>query len=193
MLVYLYMKNVILVHGSPDSEEYYDAGIPSPSNSHWFPWLQKQCLVKEVLCQTPEFPKPYEPVYESYVKVFEQFKITDRTVLVGHSSGAGFLLRYFSEHPEMSPARIILVAPWLDPERELLTPMFEFEIDRHLADRTDVHLLISADDGAQMHTSRERIESALPSINIREFADKGHFTEGDIGKEFPELLELILS
>ena len=191
------MNQVILIHGAPEKEEYLgEGGWPSPSNAHWIPWVQTQLSYKEVLSQAPEMPQPYEPSYTKWCEVFEQFKISDETTLVGHSCGGGFLLRYLSEHPAITPKRVILVAPWLDPEPHELeegNDFFHFEIDPTLTSRTDLHIMYSTDDYPPCVKSAEIIKNALPHITIHEFQSNGHFTEPDLGtKAFPELLEEIL-
>ena len=105
------MKQVILIHGAPDKDEFYKPGKPSPSNGNWFPWLQKQFALKDMLSQALEFPRPYNPIYTDWVSVIENIKIDEETIFVGHSCGGGFLLRYLSENKHLKPKQIILVAP----------------------------------------------------------------------------------
>lgn len=50
------MKTAIIIHGMPSKEEYFSSENPSSSNKHWFPWIQKQLILKGVLAQTPEMP-----------------------------------------------------------------------------------------------------------------------------------------
>lgn len=193
------MKQVILIHGLPDKNEVLEDIWPSPSNSHWFPWVQKQLTRKDVLCQTPEMPKAYNPNYQDHKKVLDQFDITEETILVGHSCGGGFLLKYFSENKTLKPKKIILVAPWLDPDKYLkkLNPSsdyFDFKFDLDLPARTSIDCMYSTDDDDYIIKSVEIIKKELPSINYISFADKGHFTEPDLGtKEFPELMNYILN
>jgi hypothetical protein len=66
------MKQTIIIHGMPEKEEYYRNDISSPSNAHWFPWLQKELAVRDELSQVLEMPKLYFPIYADYVEVFEQ-------------------------------------------------------------------------------------------------------------------------
>jgi hypothetical protein len=112
------MRNVILLHGLPGKREYYDASHPSASNSHWFPWLQKQLMINDIKTDTPEVPFAYEMKWDSWVKEVERFEIGPNTTLVGHSMGAGFWVRYLSEHPELKVDKVILVAPWLNLNHE---------------------------------------------------------------------------
>lgn len=192
-LVYLsYMKNTIIIHGTPSKQEFFDPHIPSPSNQHWFPWLQKQLALRDEISVAPEMPQPYEPRYDKYVSVIENYHIDHETVLIGHSCGAGFLLRYLSENPELEPAKVMLVAPWLDPDNWLPTvsinnDFFDFEIDTTLSDRTELHILYSTDDEEYINKSVVMIRTSLPNAHYHEFTDKDHFCT----PELPELLKLL--
>lgn len=59
------MKTAIIIHGYFTKEEFFDVTRPSPSNDHWFPWIQKQLLLNGILTQTPEMPSSYAPEYEN--------------------------------------------------------------------------------------------------------------------------------
>lgn len=187
------MKNAILVHGTCDESEYFDSKQPSLSNAHWFPWLQKQLLVNNIFCQTPEMPDAHTPTYKKWKKEFERFDINENTILVGHSCGGGFLVRWLTEN-KIKIDKLILVAPWLDPERSKTTDFFDFQIDNELLKRiNNCHLLISKDDDQEIHDSVKIITENLPNIKTHEFEDMGHFTYEEMKTEkFPELLNLIL-
>ncbi|MFX9688476.1 hypothetical protein ABTO93_19980, partial [Acinetobacter baumannii] len=62
--------NAIIVHGTPTKEEYYDASVPSCSNSHWVPWLQKELLVRDIPAATPEMPDAWDPKWEVWKREF---------------------------------------------------------------------------------------------------------------------------
>lgn len=188
------MNQVILIHGMPDKEDYFDPSFPRHTDAHWFPWINEQFKTKGISLIMPEMPEPYEPKYDLWKSFFGKYNITEETILVGHSCGAGFLVRYFSEHPELKPKKIILVATWIDPEPSYLnTGFFEFEIDTSLTKRTDIIVFCSADDEESCVRSAKIIEEKLPDATYYRFANKGHFTEEDLGtKEFPELLEEVL-
>jgi predicted alpha/beta hydrolase family esterase len=181
------MKQTILIHGMPYKHEFYDVKIPSPSNSQWFPWIQKQLSLRDEVSQALEMPRAFDPVYKDWVEVIENFKIDNETVLVGHSCGGGFLLKYLSAHAELHPKKVVLVAPWLDPEKEISNPFFDFVIDSKLTERADVHIFISSDDFAGCLASFEVIKKALPNAYWHEFSDREHFCDA----KFPELLEVL--
>lgn len=180
------MKQVILIHGAPYKDEFYKPENQTPSNAFWFPWLQKQMAMRDVLCQSLEFPRPYDPIYADWVSVFEQMKIDEETTPIGHSCGGGFLLRYLSENKNLKPRQVILVAPWIDPEHQLSTPFFDFEIDSTLPDRTALHILMSSDDEEQL-SSFAIIQEKLPSAIYHRYTDREHFCKNEI----PEVLELL--
>jgi len=190
------MKTAILIHGMPTEKEYFDPKAKAQSNTHWFPWLQHQLLINGIFAQTPEMPAPYKPRYEAWKKVFEQFPIGEETVLVGHSCGGGFLVRWLSE-TQQAVGKVILVAPWIDPghvERHDVGDFFDFEIDSSMVAQTKgITAYVSNDDEEPMRKTVEILEAHVPGIEIVRFEDKGHFTETELGTDaFPELLEVIL-
>lgn len=188
------MKNAIIIHGMPSKEEYFSIASYKASEQHWLPWLKERLIFKEVQTNTPEMPEPYEPRYEKWKETFEQFEITSETILVGHSCGGGFLVRWLSEN-KMKVGQVVIVAPWTDPlpEKELNTGMFDFTIDPELVSRTaGVNIMYSLDDDEVILKTIDELKAALPQATFKEFSDKGHFTLGDMGGvEFPEILEIL--
>lgn len=190
------MTNAILIHGKPGKDEYYSQNYPSASNFHWFPWLQKQLLIHGVPTQTPEMFESWRPNYEVWRNEFERCEITPETMLVGHSCGGGFLVRWLSEHRDVKVGRVILVAPWLgyDPEpgtEETVRDFFNFTIDPDLTLRTASLVIFNSDNDAQdVHRSVDEIRAKVPGVAYREFHNYGHFCYGNLKTDaFPELLE----
>jgi uncharacterized protein len=181
------MKQTILIHGAPEEKEFYDTHTPSPSNSHWFPWLKKELCLRNELCQALEYPHPFDPSYQAWLSVFEQHAIDQETVLIGHSCGGGFLLRYLSEHPDIQARKVFLIAPWLDPAKTFTEDFFDFTLDADLAMRNEIHIFFSADDEESVLQSLVTIREHIPTAAYHAYVDKGHFTD----PVFPELLELI--
>jgi predicted alpha/beta hydrolase family esterase len=187
------MKNAIILHGMPGKKEYYNPDIPSASNFHWYPWLQKQLLIHDIDAQTPEIPNVWKTGYETWRKEFERYDITPQTILVGHSYGGGFIVRWLSENPNIKVGKVVLVAPWIDPSNDT-DDLFKFDIDPNLVGRTvKTTIFNSDDDSATVQKSVQIIRKALPDIGYREFHNYGHFCLGDLKTEkFPELLDELL-
>lgn len=187
------MKNVILIHGCCDRDEYFSQEYPSSSNSHWFPWLQKQLLINDISTQTPEMPTPYDPNYDLWQKELGRFEINSETILVGHSCGGGFLLRYFSEN-KIRVNKLILVAPYLDLKREYPQKFLDFELDTDLLKRVDqMHILVSEDERVDgIKESVDKLLQIFPTATFHMFNDHGHFCQEEMGTtEFPELLKIV--
>lgn len=192
------MRNAILVPGRPDKEEYYDPQYPTNSNNHWFPWLSKQLQIKDVFAVAIEPPRPWAPRYDAWKKEFEKFDITPETVLVGHSCGGGFLVRWLSENKDKRVGKVVLVAPWINPDDYEISDtadFFEFDIDPDFPSRTGgVTVFISSDDEPSVVKTVDILKSTVNGLTVREFTGKGHFTLRTLGTvEFPELLQEALS
>ena len=192
------MKNAIILHGAPEKENYYSHDLPSESNAHWLPWLQKELMIRDIKADTPEIPHAYEPQWELWCREVERYDITPETILVGHSFGAGFWLRYLSEHADLHVGRVVLVGPWLDPDRTLREHVFAAEFDPELDERTrGLTIFYSDDDSGNVLTSLDRIRREVPGADWKEFKGYGHFTYDNLlavrstsgGTSFPELLE----
>lgn len=186
------MKTAIIVHGTPDEEEWFDHESPSCSNGHWLPWLQKELLIAGFHAETPEMPLGYWPVYQSWKEHFERFSISHDSLLVGHSCGAGFLLRYLSEN-KITPARVVLVAPWLDPLKSRDAELFNFTLDPSIGKRTDLHIVYSDNDMESVDMTLSRLTDALHDFKTHLFPGYGHFCLGDMKTPaFPQLLDICL-
>ena len=192
------MKNAILIHGWNTKEEYYDATRPTASNDHWFPWLTKQLVLRDINTVAIEMPNGYYPEYEVWKQELERYDITNQTILVGHSCGGGFLVRWLSEN-DIKVGRVILVAPWLGYDIEGIEDepfdesFFQFEINSRLVRNAEsVRVLYSDDDVASIQRSVTEITEAVDDIMTTKLHGKGHFTLHSLGThEFPELLDEI--
>lgn len=186
--------NAIIIHGMPSKEEYVSIAGYKASAQHWIPWLSHELIKRGIHADTPEMPKPYAPSYKDWCAVFEQFEITNDTILVGHSCGAGFLVRWLSEHPVLIK-KLVLVAPWIDPEKTLSTDFFNFVIDTTLVSRIGSIVVLYGDtDEYDVLVSVDELKATLPGGYYSALPGKGHCTYEDMGTiVFPELLEVVLS
>lgn len=184
--------NAILVPGRPDKDQHYDPSLPSNSQNYWFAWLQRQLILKDIHAVSVEPPFPFRPRYDEWVREFERFDIAPETILVGHSCGGGFLVRYLSEHKGLKVGKVILVAPWINPlgyRDSDTSDFFEFEIDPDFPARTaGTVVFISSDDEPSVVKTVDILKAKVHGIEHQEYTDRGHFTS----TEFPELLAEML-
>lgn len=183
------------MHGAPEKEHYYDPKKPSESNAHWLPWLQKELLLRDIAAVTPEIPLSFEPKWNLWCREVARFDITPDTILVGHSAGGGFWLKYLSQYPELQAGKIVLVAPWLDPDHTLKENFFEGDFDPNLAQRTKGLVIFeSNDDSDSVKQSITRIKAEVTGVSAQLFRGYGHFTYENLGGTmFPELRDEVLS
>ncbi len=187
------MSNAILVPGRPDGHEHYDPKRPSNSEDHWFSWLKRQLILKDIHAVSIEPPFPFRPRYEDWKREFERFDITPDTMLIGHSCGGGFLVRWLSENKDIKVGKVILVAPWINPDKNPISDtadFFDFELDVEFPSRANgVVIFISSDDETIVVETVNILKEKVHGLKLREFVDKGHFTKDNLGYvEFPELL-----
>jgi hypothetical protein len=206
------MKNAIIIQGMPGKDEYYKVLENSTREYAWEHWLQNKLLAKEILAQIPEMPHPYEPNYKAWCEVFEQFKINNETILIGHSAGAGFIIRYLAEN-NISIDKVILVAPWLDPDKYLESlgcgDFFDFEFNGDIANKilnqiNSLDIFYSTDDDEnilktieilkQNFSDNENQNNDSEKINYHKFTNRGHFTTepGYNNDTIPEVLDTCL-
>jgi hypothetical protein len=188
------MKNAILVPGRPDKDQHYDPDRPSNSEDFWFGWLRRQLIIRDIHAVAIEPPMPFRPRYNEWRKEFERFDVSENTLLVGHSCGGGFLIRWLSENKDKEVGKVVLVAPWLNPDdnpKSDTADFFDFEIEPNLVKRTKgVVIFVSHDDDQSVIESVNILRDKIHSLILREYSDKGHFTTKSLGtNEFTELLE----
>lgn len=185
------MTRAIILHGRPGKDnEYFVDAYPSASNSHWIPWLQNQLLIAGHDAQTPEMFNAFQPDYSIWQHEFERHLVGEPPILVGHSAGGGFLVRWLSEHPDVGVKKLALVAPWLDPDDDLGNDFFDFTIDDAIAERTEeLHIFSSSDDDTDITTSVETLITHFPTAIHHQYNNMGHFCLENMRTDtFPDLL-----
>ena len=188
------MNSAIIIHGMPSADEYHNFNSDSQSNCHWLPWLQQQLCARDILAQAPEMPAPYAPNYEAWKTEFERLSPDENTLLVGHSCGGGFIVRWLSDNPSRTVGKVVLVAPWLDVEGDY-PDMFGSDIRRDIAtqSKNGVDVLVSTNDGIQMQKTLTHLQQSVDGFVCHELVDYGHFTFRTMKtREFPELLDICL-
>jgi predicted alpha/beta hydrolase family esterase len=197
------MTNAILVHGFCDKAKYYDPDHPSMSNNQWFPWLTQQLMVRDIFTVAPELPEPWQPNYEKWRRELERFDINEQTILVGHSFGGGFLVRYLSEN-NIKVGKVILVAPYMGlghgedlEQKSSESVFFDFNIDQNLARKTaGLTIFKSTNDAIGVDNSIDILmEKWGDSVKLITLPKRGHFmaTIKWTKFEFTELLEEIIT
>lgn len=188
------MKQCIIIHGSNSSEKESKEGKPEHLR-HWKPWLKRRLEERGISTSNELYPEDWVPDYEQWKKIFEKNSINKDTILVGHSAGTAFILRWLSEHKTVVD-KVILVAPSIikTEKYKRLSKLKDFKYDSTLTTKYEQMIIFYSDnDNEHIINSAKQIHSKLGGRLIL-LKGKGHFCFEDMNtEEFPELLESILN
>ncbi len=164
-------------------------------DKHWMPWLKRELEIKGIVTSIPLMPEPWDPVYEKFKVEFEKLTINETTILIGHSCGCSFLVRWLGESKK-TVAKLILVAPWkiaadASPKEKAF---YEFPIDQSISQRVGKIAIFTSNDEDEDGKEGVKMFHAALCGEIIDLPNHGHYTLGDMGtEEFPELLQRIVS
>ena len=142
----------------------------------------------------PDLSTPWIPQYEEWKKEFERYPVTEKSLLVGHSCGGTFLVRWLLDTGQ-KVKKLILVAPAKIPETEDDTrkELYNFELPAdasHIA--REIVLFTSNDFPHHLKSLPLYVNSLKPRVIKME--NKGHFLYFQMKtNEFPELIEEIVN
>ena len=183
-------KKCIIIHGCPSSMD----SERRTYDKHWIPWTKKQLILNGIETETPIMPSPWKPDYEKFKAEFKKYNVDENTILVGHSCGCAFLVRWLGETKKRI-LKLILVAPWKinDKGDEFREKFYTYEIDRDIKNRVNEIVMFTSDDEKDAGKESLKIFHNTIGGEIIEIKGQGHYTFKDMGKEkFPELLKIIL-
>jgi len=107
--------------------------------------------------------------------------------------GAGFWVRYLTEHPEITVDKVILVAPWLNLDHKYSFDFFDFNIDQAITQRINEFVIFSSDNDDMGVQDTVKLLQQLPDAKVKDFHEYGHFTLRSMKTDaFPELLKAIV-
>lgn len=186
--------NCIIIHGCPSDAEKAMNPETRTYDKHWIPWVKEKLFEKGIKTETPLMPEPWQPDYEKFKQEFDKCNVNEDTVLVGHSCGCAFLVRWLGETKQRS-AKLILVAPWKIPDEgdKAREAFYKYPIDKKIKDRIQKIVMFTADDEEEDGKRSLEIYHQALDGEVIELKGHGHYTMSDMGTiEFPELLKVVL-
>lgn len=139
-------------------------------------------------------PQPWFPDYEAFKKVFEKYPVTENTILIGHSCGSAFLVRWLGES-KRKIHKLILVAPWkVTKHSDIYRKRFYgYKVDEAIKSHVDKIIMFTADNEDKIGKNALKIFHSSLGGKIIELKRMGHFCLEDMGtEEFPELLKEVI-
>src|SRR5262245_52989129 len=99
-------SNIIIAHGAYGHPE-----------ENWFGWLKRKLKAEGRVCLVPTLPTPKNQDLENWLNAFKcqvGHLIHSKTILIGHSLGAAFILRWLERNPN-EVLSVILVGAFIGP------------------------------------------------------------------------------
>ena len=180
------ISKVVVVHGG-------DLGSGKEVDKNWFPWIKNELLKKKIEVRIPTMPIHVDATYSDWKKIFDKLEINDRSVLVGHSRGTAFLVRWLGE-TKKKIKKLILVAPWKFADKKYKETFYNFDVDPSIKERVEEIIIFTSND--EESAGKKSLEAYKNTLGGRviELLNHGHFTKEDMNaEEFPELLSEIIS
>lgn len=193
-------QQVLVIHGGTPFDTYDDyirylsARVPELSRIRtrrdWKDRLQESLGDSFDVLQ-PRMPNNMNAQYMEWELWFSKIlDIADNNIiLVGHSLGGIFLLKYLTEHPVQKHIKAlhIVASPFdgTDMDESLASFTLTHPIDTVQTQVANIYLYYSSDDPAVPFAHAQLYTNALPYAVLRTFTDKGHFNQ----EAFPEIVE----
>ena len=182
------MKNCIIIHGGPLTD------IPeNPHNLHtlyWHPWTKTELGKHNIHTLIPAMPNPWNPKYDEYKEHMDSLPVSEDSVLIGHSRGVAFLLRWLGD-TKQKIQKLIMVAPNLKTEssdRELQS-FYDFDIDTSIKDLVAERMVFTSENDDLENMESAKLIAGLLDCKVINLPEHGHFITQEMGTdEFPELI-----
>lgn len=175
-------SRVILIHGNGESH----------GEMEWFPAVRRDLLAAGIPTISPDFPEAEIAPMNKWLPFLEELGADENTILIGFSSGAIAAMRFAQTHRIAGSVLVGTYHTDLDDESERMSGYFDAPWDwgRIRQNQGWISIFASADD-PYIDISEPRFVRDKLDAQYFEFADRGHFMDGD-GCEFPELVAHVI-
>ncbi|MEI6533200.1 MAG: alpha/beta fold hydrolase [Candidatus Roizmanbacteria bacterium] len=185
------MYNIIVLHGTMDN-----------SQSNWFPWFKSKMDFRHKVW-IPDLPgsnKPDPRKYTEFLLKNADRLYDERTVVIGHSSGAVevlYLLQHMPEHIRIKAGILIGVFKDRVPKSlqwDALTDMFPEEFDfEKIKKHAEKIVYIHSDNDPYCPLEHAEYLMKHTGGELKLFKGYGHFSlsSGIQFSQFPEILDII--
>jgi uncharacterized protein len=177
--------NVMVIHGA--------YGYPE---ENWFDWLRKELHGVNIECHVPQLPTPENQHLSHWTDVFNdscQHLIHSNTIMIGHSLGAAFVLRWL-EQQDCQLKTVVLVGAFLgevgiEKFDSINQSFFETEFDWRRIQKNSRQFICYYGDN-DPYVKRDHfnfIADHLSAVKII-VSKAGHFNAASGYIQFPQLL-----
>src|SRR5581483_6471859 len=193
---------ILIIHGGstyPSYEEYLtnlknkDVKLERiKATRDWKDTFQEK-IGNEYDVFVPNMPNKTNAQYNEWKIWFEKIidKLNDNLILVGHSLGGSFLVRYLSDNDLSRKIKALFLISTPHDDQNLSEPLVEFNVqlslERLVKQCPKIYLINSKDDPVVPESELEKYKKELPNAEVIMLENRGHFWQ----EELPELVGLI--
>lgn len=180
--------NFIIIHG-----------VYANPNSNWFSWIKKELENKGFEVIVPKFPTPINQSLESWLRAISKHedKITNETVLIGHSLGAAFILKFLEKTNEKINAAFLVAGFFKlvgSPYDENIKSFFDNEFDwGKIRKNCGKFFVIGSDNDEYIPIGITNQMAKNLGAELKIIHNGGHLNEQSGYDKFPDLLEAIMN
>ncbi|MCD4771207.1 class I tRNA ligase family protein [archaeon] len=187
--------NVVIVHGSQFLNANSDKGYFEPNEQPWMLWIKNK-IEDRIKVDIPLMPNYNNPVYEDWKNEFEKLGVNENTILIGHSLGCAFLVRWLGE-TKTKIKKLILIAPAkkcvLKYYNEKAEVFYDFKIDKDIKKNISEIIIFTTNNDYEEIMQGSKLYNEELGGELIELKNHGHFIKKHMGtNEFPELLDKII-
>ena len=195
-------KQVIFIHGGEvfkPKEEFYNHlkttnfDLQRFKKKRWRDWLSYKLKADGYDWIFMEMPCKENADYKAWQLWFERLLpyLKDGVILIGHSLGGSFLLKYLSENIlNLEIGQLHLVAPAIEVESNPGLDDFATDLNIWSGFKTEpkaLYIYHSIDDPVVPFEDSQKFKQIYSKANLYKFNDRHHF----IGEDLPELYQNI--
>ena len=155
----------------------------------WLPYLEREltALGLEVINQT--FPDNIKARAQYWLPHIESLGADERTILIGHSSGAVAAMRYAEAHQLLGSILVGVCHTDLGDSFEAASGYYETEWQwQRIRENQQWIAIYSSTDDPHIPIAEPRFIAAQLRCSYFEFTDRGHFIDT---RRFPDVVNLV--
>ena len=178
------------------SEVFVFHGTGGCPEENWFPWIKQELTKSGVSVKVPQFPTPEGQSLETWLKVMKPYmpEINKNTLLIAHSLGGLFLLRFLERLQTHVKAAIFVAPPiglgdvkYIEGDLKFAGG-FDFDWDNIKSKADNFVVFHSQNDPIVPYVNGVEVAKHL-GVDLITIPNSGHFNEAAGYTQFPQLLE----
>jgi predicted alpha/beta hydrolase family esterase len=186
--------NCIIIHGSPRDKTFW---TPIGDPKRWQTWLKHELETRGIKTFVPSMPTPWQPTYKKWKVEFEKFPLNENSILVGHSAGGAFLVRWLGENKQIVK-KLILVSPGKKignyPNAIHNKDLYDFKVNPLVKYAAKEIVIFTSPEEPAHRQENIALYRKILSAKVISLPGRGHYVYKDLGtNEFPELLDVIVN